>query len=200
MKREMKKKVIFLVVFASILFCSMIVADTAISEVEAASKRYTKMYSLKRNFYKSVKLKSTIRSVQSSNKKIATVTKSGKKFTIIPKKKGTVIITVRCKNKKRYSYVVKVSKKKHKHKWQTITAVQTIHHPAEYTTEEHVVASDGHDFGEVGAVDMEYVDSYCKTHGCSYTTTTVEVLVKKAWNETITKKATLCKRCSAAKK
>ena len=47
----------------------------------------------------------TIKSVKSSNKKVATVAKSGK---ITAKKKGTATITITGKNKKKYTYKVTV--------------------------------------------------------------------------------------------
>lgn len=128
MKREItRKKVIALAVVTITLLCSLIFANTAISEVQAASKKYTKTYSLKRNYKKIVKLKSKIKSVKSSNNKVATVKKSGKKFTITTKKKGTTAITVKCVNKKTYKYKVKVSNKKHTYGYTKIYKTERNH-------------------------------------------------------------------------
>jgi len=115
-QRNTKKKAILVSILSILFIFSLVLANMTSSHVEAASKKYTKTYNLKRNCKKVVKVKSKIKSVKSSNKKVVTVKKSGKKFTITTKKKGSAVITVKCKNKKTYKYKVKVSNKEYKEK------------------------------------------------------------------------------------
>lgn len=106
---------------------------------------------------------------------------------------GTRTYTCECG----HSYTESIAKSDHC--WHTTTETKTIHHDAEYTTERHVITSDGVDHGRCDQVDMDALDVYCTQHNCSYGAQTVQVLVREAWDETVTTEVTTCSNCGTSK-